>query len=90
MEGKELVHETDQIFAKQKLGVKSNETKMLGLPWKKDKDLLAVEIPSKIKKLTKRAILQKLASIYDPLGIISPTTIIRKIIYCDICESKIS
>ena len=28
---KEVVNETDQNFAKQQLGVKSNETKMLGL-----------------------------------------------------------
>ena len=48
------------------------------------------EILSEIKKLNERTILQKLASIYDPFGIISPTTIIGKIIYCDICDSKIS
>ena len=55
-------------------------------------------MPSEIKKLTKRTILQKLASIYDqklasiydPFEIISPTTIIRKIIYCDVCDSKLS
>ena len=70
--------------------MKLNETKVLGLPWKKDKDLLAVEIPSEIQKLTKLTVLQKVASIYDPLGIISPPTIIGKIIYCDICGSRIS
>ena len=30
--------------------MKLNETKMLGQFWKKDKDLIAVEIPSEIKK----------------------------------------
>ena len=75
-EGKELVNETDQTFAKQTLGMKLNEIRMLGLSWKKDKDMLAVEISSEMKKLTKQTILQKLASIYVPLGITSPTTII--------------
>ena len=79
-----------KTYAKQQLGVKLNETKMLGLPWKRDEDTLAVEIPSEVKKLTKRIILQKLASIYDPLRIISPTTIIGKTIYRNICDSKLS
>ena len=56
---------------------------------KKNKDFLAVEIPSEIKKLTKRTASQNLASIYDYLGEISPTTIIGKIL-SDICNSKIS
>ena len=44
LEGKELVNETDQNFAKQQLGMKLTGTKMLGLSRKKGKDLLAVEI----------------------------------------------
>ena len=72
MKGKKLVNEANQTFAKQQLGMKLNETKMLGLAWKKNRDLLAVEIPSEIKKLTKRTVIQKLASIYNPPGIISP------------------
>ena len=79
LEEKEVVTD-DQTYAKQQLGVKLNETKMLGLPWNKDEDALAVEILSEVKKLTKRTILLKLASIYDRLGIISLTTIIGKII----------
>ena len=70
--------------------MKLNETKILRFPWNKDKDTLALEIPSEVKKLTKRTILQKLASIFDRLGIISPTTIIGKIIYRDVCNSRLS
>ena len=44
LEGKELVNETDQNFAKQQLGMKLTGTKMLDLSRKKGKDLLAVEI----------------------------------------------
>ena len=49
--------------------VKLNKRKMLGQSWKKDKDLLAMEISTEIKNknLTKRIILLKLASIYNPL-----------------------
>ena len=67
-----------------------NSWEMLGLPWNKDEDTLAVEIPSEVKKLTKQTILQNLVSIYDLLGIISPTGVIRKIIYGDVCDSKFS
>ena len=63
LEGKELVNQTDQTFAKEQLGVKLNETKMLSLSWKKNKDLIAVEIPSEIRKLTNRTVPQKLPSI---------------------------
>ena len=49
-----------------------------------------MEIPSEIKNLTKPAILEKLALLYHFLGIISLTTIIGKINYRDICDSKIS
>ena len=48
-----MVNETDQGFAKQQLGIKLNEPEILGLSWKKDKDLLVVELLSEIKKLTK-------------------------------------
>ena len=70
--------------------MKLNQTKILGLIWEKDKDLLAVEIASEMRKLTKRTILQKMASICDTLSIISTTTTIGKIICHGICDSRIS
>ena len=76
-----MLNETDQTFAKQHMGIKQDKTKMMGLYQKKEKDLLAVEIRSEIKKLTKRTILQKLTLIYDPLGIIPPITIIGKVVH---------
>ena len=79
MDGKDLVNDT---FAKQQLGVKLNETKMLGLSWKNEKYFLAVKYHRKSKLL-------ELASIYNSLGIISLSTIIRKMAYCDICYSEI-
>ena len=52
MQEKEVVID-DQTYPKQQLGVKLNETKMLGLPWNKDEDTIVVETPSEAKKLTK-------------------------------------
>ena len=66
MEEKEVVTD-DQTYTKQQLGMKLNETKMLGLTLNKDENTIAAEIPSEVEKLAKQAILQKLASTYDPL-----------------------
>ena len=68
----------EQSFAKQQLNVKPTESKMLGLKWDKHQDTLAVMIPTEQAKPTKRGILGKLASIYDPLGLIAPLTLTGK------------
>lgn len=39
-------------------------------------------------KLTKQGILVKLATIYDPLGLISPKTLCGKLIYRSVCNKK--
>ena len=78
----------EQSFAKQQLNVKPTESKMLGLKWDKHQDTLAVMIPTEQAKPTKRGILGKLASIYDPLGLIAPLTLTGKQIYRDVCEAK--
>ena len=78
----------EQFFAKQQLNVKPTESKMLGLKWDKHQDTLAVMIPTEQAKPTKRGILGKLASIYDPLGLIAPLTLTGKQIYRDVCEAK--
>ena len=54
---------SEQKHAKQQLGVKTGETKMLEINWNKNKDKLNIEIPPPIQKITKRNILQKLAAI---------------------------
>ena len=38
---------------------------------------------------TKRGVLQTLASIYDPLGTVSPVTLMGKIIFRDICDQHL-
>jgi len=79
----------DLNFAKQQLGTKANECKILGLAWNKTKDVYSIEIPEFNEKLTKRNILQGLASVYDPMGFISPVMLKGKIVYRNLCDSKI-
>ena len=61
-------------FAKQELGDKKQQTKLLGLPWDKSKDSLSVTLEQEEHSTTKRTVLSQLAKIYDPLGLVSPMT----------------
>lgn len=83
--------DTDQSYAKQQLGVKSQETKLLGVPWNKTKDKIGVAFPCTGKEVsTKRTVLSEIASIFDPLGLVSPVSVLgRKMIYRDICDSNL-
>ena len=82
------VDETDseQSYAKQQLGVRPEETKLLGLHWNKTSDTIAVPFPAKLGDVTKRGVLQTLASIYDPLGILSPITLQGKLLFRELCD----
>ena len=79
---------TEQTYAKQHLGVKTGKTKLLGIKWDKKQDEVNIEIPPPIQNITKRNILQKIASIYV-LGFISPCTLVAKDIFRKICDGKI-
>jgi hypothetical protein len=45
---------TIQSYAKDQLGVKPGETKMLGLPWDKVEDTILISFPQKTAATTKR------------------------------------
>ncbi|XP_022777784.1 uncharacterized protein LOC111319238 [Stylophora pistillata] len=78
-------------YAKQQLGgTKPSEGKLLGLPWNREEDTISVIIQSDQTETTKRGVLSHLAKIYDPLGLVSPVTLIGKQLYRDICDSKVS
>ena len=80
----------DQTAAKQQLGVNPQESKILGLPWNKASDILSVLFPNEETKTpTKREILSRLAKTYDPLGLASPITLQGKLIYREICDTKL-
>ena len=40
--------------------------------------------------LTKRGVLCKLGSIYDPLGLVSPVTLVGKCLYREVCCEKLA
>jgi len=73
-----------QSYAKQQLGVQQGETKMLGLSWNKHNDTVAVTFPEKPAEVTKREILRFLASVYDPLGLVSPVTRWQDVVPCSL------
>ena len=66
-------------------------TKILGHKWDKRED--TIEIVANLAKeenpVIKRQILKELRSIYDPLGILSPTTVKGKRIYREACDEKV-
>ena len=66
-EDSDLQGNNQPSYAKHQLGVRSDETKLLGLPWNKSNiDTLAVGFPTKPAETTRREIVRFLASIYDP------------------------
>lgn len=66
-------------FAKQQL-VKphAGRSSLLGLGWDKERDEIIISFPEWEADPTKRGVLRKLASIYDPLGFVSPVTLVGK------------
>ena len=60
----------------------------MGLNWDKRRDIFRVEIPTESHRLTKRNILKTLASIYDPLGFISPVLLIGKILFRNLYDLR--
>lgn len=65
-------------------------SKILGHTWDKEQDI--IEFPGKAypedQPVTKRAILNHLGAIYDPLGILSPAMAAGKDIYRKACDEK--
>ena len=87
LEGDDVNGES-QTFVKQQLNVKSSNSKLLGLAWDKELDMLTITFPQESPSTTKRGILSKLARIYDPRGLVSPITVEGKIIYRKVCDVK--
>ena len=55
----------------------------------KQRDLFKVETLTESQRLTKRNIPKTLASIYDPLGFISPVLLIGKILFRNLHDLRI-
>ena len=90
LESKSAEGKQELTYAKQTLSQGSNEIKILGLCWNKEKDNISVVKPiTKEKRPAKRKILNELASVYDPIGLISPSHLIGQILYREVCDLKI-
>ena len=55
-----------QGYAKDQLGVKQGETKLLGVPWNKEEDAIQITFPALITSATKREVLGKIADVRSP------------------------
>ena len=87
---RDCVNDSEDTYAKQQLNanVSGEGSKLPGLKWDKVADTLPITFPQERAEPTKREILGKLARIYDPLGLASPTTLQGKFIYREACELK--
>jgi hypothetical protein len=84
----EDVSELELSYAKDQLGTKSGECRLLGLNWNKDSDTIGVTFPQEPVAPTKRGVLSKVARVYDPLGLVAPLTLQGKLIYRNACLQK--
>lgn len=67
---------SELTYAKSQLGgIEQPNGKLLGVPWDRKQDTISVTLtPDHASEpVTKRAVLSKLARVYDPLGLASPT-----------------
>ena len=81
LESEQSSVETENTFAKQQLGAPTDpESSLLGLSSNKEADEFSVVVPEMKPNVTKRELLSNLASIYDPLGYVTPVTLKGKTI----------
>ena len=89
--------EDHQSYAKLSLGVTGCESKcckVLGMAWDNKSDEFKFEIAkvgerAKTISPTKRNLLSVLASLFDPLGIVSPVIVCAKILFQEVCKDKV-
>ena len=82
-------HLFDLSYAKQEFGTRATDCKILGLPWDKSKDKIGVDLDIPLKEQSKRGMLKHLASIFDPLGLITPVPLTGKDMYREACDLKL-
>ena len=89
----------DSTFAKLSVGGSaeginsSQDQKVLGINWKIERDEIYFDFEKLVKFArsltpTKRNLLKIIASLYDPLGIISPVIIAMKCLFQEVCALK--
>ena len=79
----------DLSYAKETLGVFKDlglKAKVSGIAWNSQKDQLEFDLNTMVsesnkEKTTKRRILGTLASLFDPLGLVSPILVTAKVLF---------
>jgi hypothetical protein len=71
--------------------IENTESKVLGVVWNKESYSIVYRLDEVVNKAgeikrTKRGLLRAIASIYDPLGLISPLVITLKVIFQELCK----
>eukprot|EP00795_Rhopilema_esculentum_P004212 gene4212-20399_t len=83
---------TTVTYAKESLGTKDSQSKILGLKWNPEEDTLGISMEAvldvKNGKVTKREVLSRLSKVNDPLGIVGPVAVTAKLIFQDICKEN--
>ena len=83
---------TDSLFASHK-AENENEQKTLGVCWNTNEDTLIMKLSTlsdraKEFPATKRNVLRITASVFDPLGLISPIVVLSKIMFQELCQNS--
>ena len=85
----------ENSYAKEIFGIpveKGRITKVLGVAWNIDEDKIEVDLSKVLQNVsknpTKRRILSTLGAVFDPLGLISPITVVAKMMFQELCVGK--
>lgn len=91
LESDNVDRESELNYAKQIFSHDESKTKILVRGWNKSSDKIFSVIPfMKEKKATKRTISSEIASVYNLIGLISQAHLIRKLLYREIFDLKLS
>ena len=98
--GSVKINEDDQLYAKESLGIMSKssdaqeEFKILGVQWNFVEDTFVFDVSNVARLMntaeaTKRNVVSMATRFYDPLGVVSPVTILFKMLFQRLCEAKL-
>ena len=85
---------SDEKLASQPTGIKLDDkvtSRALGVHWDLDTDCFVFKVNAKVdlsKPCTKRSILKLTSTIYDPLGLLTPVTLVAKLLVQELWRDK--
>ena len=92
----ESVTSEEETYAKFTLGLEIGKSrpKVLGVPWDCENDEICFSFEKIVAKAqeispTKRGLLSLLASMFDPVGLISPVIVCMKMLFQDVCRENL-